>query len=384
MKILVAGDFCPSDRVATLISDRDYSFLDGVKDIIKGVDYSIVNFECPIVVGDIEPIRKCGPALRTERNAIDAIKYAGFDLVTLANNHFRDFGDNGCLTTLEELNRQNVDYVGGGSNIYEAQKIFYKEINGQKIAIVNFCENEFSIATTTTAGSAPLDTVDNYHQITEARRNADVVLVIVHGGHEYYQYPSPRMKKLYRYFLELGADAVVNHHQHCYSGYEYYNEKPIVYGLGNFCFDEDGMRDGIWNEGYCVEIEFASSKPQILLHPYVQCGKEPVVTLMEGMMRENFFRIIDELNRVIADDNLLKDTFDKWSVSRERLIKSIFFSYHNRYLNAAAHRGWIPLPMRQIEIAPILNFIACEAHRDIVIDVLNNCLNDNGKNTKAL
>lgn len=51
-------------------------------------------------MGDVEPIRKCGPALRAERNTIDAIKYAGFDSVTLANNHFRDFGDNGYLTTL--------------------------------------------------------------------------------------------------------------------------------------------------------------------------------------------------------------------------------------------------------------------------------------------
>lgn len=382
MKILVAGDFCPSDRVATLVANRDYSFFDGVKDIINCADYSIVNFECPVVEGKVSPINKCGPSLCTERSAIEAVKYAGFDCVTLANNHFRDYGDDGCLTTLEELNRHNIDYVGGGANIYEAQRVLYKEIAGQKIAILNFCENEFSIATENTAGSAPLDIVDNYHQIITARKNADLVLVIVHGGHEYYQLPSPRMKKIYRFFLELGADAVVNHHQHCFSGYEYYNGKPIVYGLGNLCFDESGNRNRIWNEGYCVEIDFRDHSTQIILHPFIQCNNEPVVTLMNISQRERFYKTIDELNRIIVDEELLKDAFDKWAMSREKHVDSIFFSYHNRYLNAAAYRGWIPYPMRQNEIAPLLNFIICEAHRDVVIDILNNRLNDNGKNSK--
>lgn len=160
MKILIAGDFCPRDRVATMVANKDYSFFDGVKDIIKEADYSIVNFECPVVEGDVKPIAKCGPVLRTERTAVAAMKYAGFNCATLANNHFRDFGDSGCLTTIEELEAQNIDYVGGGKTLAEAQKVLYKDIQGKKVAFVNFCENEFSIATATTAGAAPLDSID--------------------------------------------------------------------------------------------------------------------------------------------------------------------------------------------------------------------------------
>lgn len=371
MKIIIAGDFCPRDRVATMVANEDYSFFDGVKDIIQNADYSIVNLECPIVDGDAKPIAKCGPALRTERNAVSAIKYAGFDCVTLANNHFRDFGDIGCLTTLKELDKQGVDHVGGGININEAQKVLYKEINSNKLAIVNICENEFSIATATTAGSAPLDTVDNFHQITEARKNADYVLVIVHGGHEHYQLPSPRMKKLYRYFVELGADAVVNHHQHCYSGHEYYKGKPIVYGLGNFCFDSNTERNSIWNEGYLVQIEFVAPQPQILLHPYMQCNSNAGVSLMEGKQQENFQKQIDELNSAIANESFLNEAFDKWIEGRRKSVIVRFASYHNRYLNAAASRGYIPLPISKSEVGAMLNYIACEAHRDITIAVLN-------------
>lgn len=371
MKIIIAGDFCPRDRVATMVANEDYSFFDGVKDIIKGADYSIVNFECPVVEGNATPIAKCGPALRTERKAVDAIKYAGFNCVTLANNHFRDFGNEGCKTTIDELNRQNVDFVGGGNNLKKAQEILYKEIEGKRLAVVNFCENEFSIASETQAGAAPLDVVDNYNQIITARKNADYVLVIVHGGHEHYQLPSPRMKKLYRYFIALGADAVVNHHQHCYSGYEYYNGKPIVYGLGNFCFCYDNKYDSIWNEGYCVEIDFESSLPHISLYPYIQCNKSPLVTLMADSQREKFQNRIDELNDIIADDTLLNESFDNWIESRRKSVLHIFASYHNRYLNAAASRGYIPLPISKSEVGAMLNYIACEAHRDITIAVLN-------------
>ena len=370
MKILIAGDYCPRDKVASVIANKDYSFLDGVKDIVQKADYSIVNFECPVVEGDVEPIKKCGPALRTVRNAVDAIKYAGFDCVTLANNHFRDFGDEGCYTTLNELDNQNIDHVGGGVNIKEAQKILYKEIAGKKIAIVNFCENEFSIATETHAGAAPLDTVDNYHQITEARTNADYVLVIVHGGHEYYQLPSPRMKKLYRYFVELGADAVVNHHQHCYSGYEYYNGKPIVYGLGNFCFYYEFRYDSIWNEGYCVTIDFSYASTQIQLYPYIQCNRESYIRLIEDWKLSDFYDKINELNAIIADDVQLQKTFDDWIDKNSKHITALFSSWHNRYLNAAARKGWIPYLTSRKEYGTMLNRICCEAHRDITIAVM--------------
>lgn len=369
-KVLIAGDYCPNARIAQMVDKQDYVFFDQIKDFVKQTDYSIVNFECPVVTEDVKPIEKCGPCLKTNPNAVDAIKYAGFDCVTLANNHFRDFGDGGCISTLNELNRLNIDHVGGGRNIHEAQQILYKEINGKKLAIVNFCENEFSIATANSAGAAPLDTVDNFHQITTARKNADYVLVIIHGGHEHYQLPSPRMKKLYRYFVELGADAVVNHHQHCFSGYEYYNGKPIVYGLGNFCFDENGQRNSIWNEGYLATIDFSTAQPSLHITPYTQCNNEAAVNILDSDAQHLFNKRLSELNEIIQDDIRLQSYFNEWVKSRERWVYSLFNSYHNRYLNAAANRSWIPYPAPKKEIGAILNYISCEAHRDIVLDVL--------------
>lgn len=375
MKILIAGDLCPKYRVQEAFDKKDYSALEAMKPIIAKADYSIVNFECPVVVGNAKPIKKCGPCLRTTPNAVEAVQYAGFDCVTLANNHFRDFGDEGCITTMEHLKKAQIDFVGGGHNISEAQQILYKQLGDKKVAFVNFCENEFSIATDSQAGSAPLDTVDNYNQITEARKDADIVIVIVHGGHEHYQLPSPRMKKLYRHFVALGADAVVNHHQHCYSGYEYYNGKPIVYGLGNFLFDSECLRKSFWNEGYCVMIDTGSLEVELI--PYTQCDEKANVVPMAESDRTAFFARIEELNSIIADDNLLKVEFGKWVQKCTKSKMTTFAPYFHRYLNAAAHRGWIPMRLTAVNAGRMLNHIACEAHRDITIQVMHNKLNKN-------
>ena len=374
MNIIVAGDYCPRYRIAEMLLNSDYSYFDEISDITRSADYSIVNLECPICETDISPIVKCGPALKTNTNVVKSIKYAGFQCATLANNHFRDFGDIGCNNTINELANHRIDYVGGGNTLKEAQRVLYKDIKGERLAIINICENEFSIATETTAGAAPIDLIDNYHQILEAKSNAKYVLMIIHGGHEMYQLPSPRMKKLYRHYVDLGVDAVINHHQHCYSGYEYYKGKPIVYGIGNLCFGSPNEQISKWNEGYLVNILFCKEDIKINLTPYEQdCNKTNARIAVSD--DPSFHSKIKELNDIIADDDLLSVNFNKWIASCYKSKLSLFSSYHNRYLNAAASRGYIPRPASSRELVSLLNNIACESHRDISMAVLYNACN---------
>lgn len=276
MKVIIAGDFCQRYRIDEAIKKRLYGDLfDEVKPIIETADYSIVNFEFPIILDstNAKPILKCGPNLQGTKEAVDAVKYAGFNCCTLANNHILDQGEQCCLDTKNELEKAGIDTVGVGYNLEDAASILYKEIRGETLAIINCCEHEFSIATDTTIGANPLNPIQQYYRIQEARSKADYVLVIVHGGHEHCQLPSPEMQETYRFFIDSGADAVVNHHQHCYSGYEEYHGKPIFYGLGNLCFDNISKRgDDIWNEGYMVSLDFDKSrKPSYTLYPYIQC-----------------------------------------------------------------------------------------------------------------
>lgn len=363
MKILVAGDFCPQHRVADRLENGDYESIFGnVKNIISDADYSIVNFECPVTYGGEKPIMKCGPNLQCSDKGLEAVKWAGFDCVTLANNHFLDYGEKGVENTLEACSKYHIDTVGGGGNLREASQILYKEINGSILAIINCCEHEFSIATETTAGSNPLNPIQQFYTIKEARTKADYVLVIVHGGHEQYNLPSPRMQETYRFFIDAGADAVVNHHQHCYSGYEIYKEKPIFYGLGNFCFDKADKTDLFgWNDGYMVSLDFTGDKGAFEIIPYRQCKKKPSVEILPI---GTFNNELKELNTIIANSEKLKEKASQYYHDSMKSISYIVEPIQNRYVSALQRRGLLPRLWSKRYVVKLQNYVMCEAHKD--------------------
>ena len=369
MKILIAGDFCPQHRVAAIFEKEKYELvLSEVQSVISETNYSIVNLECPIVTSSAIPIEKKGPNLHCTPNVVNALKYAGFNCVTLANNHFRDYGDDGIFETLSNLDACGIDHVGGDVDATKANNVLYKSIENQTLAIINCCEHEFSIASSTQAGSNPLNPVQQYYTICEARQNADYVLVIVHGGHEHFQLPSPRMVETYRFFVDAGADAVVNHHQHCFSGYEVYKGKPIFYGLGNFCFDRKDMQNGIWTEGYMIIFDFFDSNISFNLRPYRQCAINPNIELLP---KNAFDTQLTKLNAIIADREILNDAIYNYFTSNGEQHSNIFEPIMNRYYLAAKHRGWLPSLLSKKRRLAATNYILCEAHRDILIHWLN-------------
>lgn len=371
MKIIIAGDFSPRKRVAELINQQLYGkVLDGVKPIIEDADYSVVNLETAIVGEEqLVPTVKWSPNLSSTPFAVDAIKYAGFKCATLANNHFGDYGVKSVELALSTLDKQNIDHVGGGLNLVEAQKILYKSICGRKVAFINCCEHEMTIASAYKAGCAPLNMVDNYRQIKEAKANADYVIVIIHGGHEHYQLPSPRMKKTYRWFVDLGADVVVNHHQHCYSGYEVYQGKPIFYGLGNFCFDQNDKSYKPWNEGLLVKLDL-QEQISFEIIPYKQCADEPNVTLLVGEARDAVMSNIERLNAIIADDQLLANNHKQYCKKRQTDMRMCMSPYTNRILFSLAVRNLLPSFVTKRRALRAIDYIECESHRDVFIDYL--------------
>lgn len=369
MNVLIAGDFVPRRRTAAQIEKGDYSCLDDVKPIIKAVDYAIVNFESPVVMREAQPIDKTGPNLRCTEQAMECVAHAGFNCVTLANNHFRDFGQIGVEDTIDACGKYHLDYVGGGRTLANASRVLYKEINGRILAIVNCCEHEWSISTSGYGGSNPLDIVAISQSIKEARRQANYVLVIVHGGTERYNLPTPRMKSTYRFFVEQGADAVVNHHQHCYSGYEVYQGKPIFYGLGNFCFDKPVARnDKLWEEGFLVEIRFGE-EIGFELYPYIQCDeKESVVRIISNKVA--FKEALSHLSAIIMDEDQLKEHYQKMVSKKPALIKDILAPYSSDFLIKFYSKGLLPSFVSKKRMRKLLAIIQCESHYNILLQGL--------------
>ncbi len=373
MKIIVAGDFCPNERVVPLFQKENFeSVLGSVKETVSSADYSIVNLECPVCYGSERPIEKCGAILCCSEKGIMAVKWAGFKGVTLANNHFYDYGEKGVSNTIRCCEDNNLDYVGGGLNLKKASLTLYKELGDKILAVINCCEHEFSIATEDRGGSSPLNPIQQFYAIKEARQKADYILVIVHGGNEHFQLPSPRMKETYRFFVDAGADAVINHHQHCYSGNEVYHGKPIVYGLGNFCFDETNGYGRLWNEGYLAVVEFTDTGVDLQIMPYVQCENEPQVRWMYKNEEESFRNYVNELNVIIADDVVLNSKYNDFLHGFNRVIGSLLEPYSSKIAKALYRRHLLPSIINDKRKLLLQAFIQCESHLPKIMMFLTN------------
>lgn len=365
MKVLIAGDYSPKYRLEQYLANKDFEFIFGnVRNLISNSDLSIINFESVVKHPNQKEIRKAGSCLSCPKEAMEALKWAGFDVITLANNHCLDYGMPGLKKTISLANEYGIQTVGAGETLEQATAVLYQKINNQYVAIINCCEHEFSVATEDHGGANPLDLINQYKAINEARKKADYVLVIVHGGHEHFQLPRLAMQDTYRHFIDLGADAVINHHQHCYSGYEIYGGKPIFYGLGNFCFDEKThVNPETWIYGYLVELTFDRQEgDSFKIIPYAQCAEQPKVQLLED--RQKFNKQISELNSVISDRRCLKEELEKYYIQSSRSSLSLFEPYSNRITKALFSRKILPSRISSNKALMILNRIECESHLD--------------------
>ena len=380
MTLLFAGDYYPNRRVVPMIENNETSVIaDDIRELVSSADYSIFNYESPIVTKtESKPIIKAGPNLKSTVQAAQYIKDVGFKMATLANNHILDYGGEALVSTKQLLENLQLDTVGAGKNIVEASSILYKKICGKVFAFINCCEHEFSIATETQGGANPLNPISQFYAINEAKENSDYVIVIVHGGMEHYQLPSQRMVDTYRFFIDAGASVVVNHHQHCYSGYEEYKGGLIFYGLGNFCFDSfkasSSSHNTIWNEGYMVMLDFTREKMSFKLYPYIQCAKEPRVELIRDDKLKSFEVKILKINEIIQNPLELKKDNERWMSETYLQQQTILLPYPYRCLLSAANRGWIPKGMNKKRVTQLLNKMDCESHRDRVVFYLKQIL----------
>lgn len=369
ISIFISGDFAPRHRVSEVIRNKEFSLLYGdVLPYIQKADISITNLESPLIDDGI-PIPKTGPNLKSSIESVEALKYAGFDMVTLANNHMMDYGAEGLYSTISTCENNGIRCIGAGRNFIEASKICYFERKGKTIAFINCCENEWSTTVDANPGCNPLNEVNIYYQIQEAKANADFVILIIHGGHETYELPSPRMKKLYRWFIDLGADAVIGHHTHCYSGSEVYKNKPIIYSLGNFIFYKKTPNPS-WNIGVFSILSLTNEGVKIKLYPFEQFNSKMGLCLLAPDETNRWKQINKDKTEIINNDTKLTEMFEAFCSKNERLYRSYIEPNSNKYILAAKNRGWLKRHISGNKALLYLNIIRNESHRDLLLQLL--------------
>ena len=360
MNIVVCGDFYPT---------QEKPQMEDLCEVIRGADYSLVNLECPVATAEARPIKKVGPTLCCDESVVDYLTEMGVRCVTLANNHIADYGAECVLSTKSLLEAKGLDVVGVGCNQEQAERFLLKEIAGVRLAIINCCESEFSLATKNTPGANPLNPVRQYYAIQEARSKADYVMVVVHGGHEYYPLPSPRMKETYRFFVDAGADAVVNHHQHCFSGYEVYRGKPIFYGLGNFYFPGDS-KSAEWYRGILLKLKLDDGGVAFDYVPYIQCDGDYSVRRLHPSERTEFEEKMSRYVEIIEDDEQLSDCWTKYAEQRKTMLQDAFSPYATYLTIALSKHGLLPKFLQPARLREALSAIRCESHRDVLTYLL--------------
>jgi poly-gamma-glutamate capsule biosynthesis protein CapA/YwtB (metallophosphatase superfamily) len=258
-RVLFAGDSMLDWGIQDIIIKYgpEYPVKD-IKDFLKGFDYRFCNLETPISdKGEAHTEKKF--VFRGNPKDVALLKHAGINGVSLANNHACDYGKAGILDTIDILNKNNIGSAGAGIDIGAAHLPLIVTINEIKVAILAYADIAFedSFAGKDHPGVARAKIESIRDDIKQYRAFNDFIIISIHWGIEYSEYPEAREIKLAHAIIKSGADVIIGHHPHIFQGIEVYEGKPIFYSLGNFIFgsiNENAM------ENILVEISFLKNK----------------------------------------------------------------------------------------------------------------------------
>lgn len=191
---------------------------DKVADRLRSYDLLVGNLECVVGQrGTPQLPRPLTASLRTPQVLLDA----GFDVVSVENNHAQDMGDAGYAETMRQLDLAGLPYIGGSLVHTEHDPTRIREVNGVKIALIGLFNRNYA---------------DSFADIARAKQKADLAIVFIHWGIDMGPRETRHQRQYGRALIDAGADAVIGAHSHIVQPVEEYKGKLIVHSLGNFVF----------------------------------------------------------------------------------------------------------------------------------------------------
>ncbi len=349
MKLVFGGDVCASygcDGSVFKNKETDKAFGPKIQKLFKSADDVIVNLETAITESD-HKIEKFGPNLKSPFGTGDVMKEAGITICACSNNHIFDYGKPGTKDTFEELDRCGIAYTGYGKNNIDARRDLILEKDGVTVAIINVCEHEYSYALENREGAREYDPYDTMEDIMAAKKNADHVIVVFHGGKEMCEYPSPRLLKMCRSMINHGATAVMCQHTHCIGCYEEYNGGHILYGQGNFHFKHPSSTPEAarqWNT--CMTVVMDITKESVKFEMLPTELVEDTLELCEGEMKDALNKELKERSVTIKDGT--------WIEGWRAFVASV---------------PWYEGGMMEGNKARMGHWMECEAHYDVLREI---------------
>lgn len=260
---------------------------------IQNYDLTIANLEGPITSYKSKLVTDSGKAISGFQFTFDpvvasAVKKAGIDIVSLANNHTLNFAQDGLNQTRKILTENAVTYFGSPSNTpaYTATSTCIKNTC---IGIIGW--NEFGFAN----DALIID------KIKEMRSQVDYLVIYPHWGIEYQVTPSKKQIELAHKWIDAGADVIIGAHPHVVETVEVYKDKYIFYSLGNFIFDQYFSFNT--THGIGVGATIYKDKVEYKIIPFSSVGSkvsvpsESSIKKLFDILRKNSGSVIDQMIR---------------------------------------------------------------------------------------
>ncbi len=249
-----AGDASFENLEQAVVVDPE-GLLSAIAPVLGAADVSVVNLETALGSGGERASKQF--AFQVPEQALDALRAAGADVVTMANNHGMDYGTGGLADTLRIKAESGFPIIGIGADDAEAYAPFITEVRGQRIGVIaanDIFDSNLVTAWTAGPGHPGIASAEESHQdrlaeeVRATREKVDTLAVYLHYGTEKDTCPHARQKELVDLLVDAGADIVVGSHAHRLQGMGFLGDQFVAYGLSNFIFkapSEPGRRSGV-------------------------------------------------------------------------------------------------------------------------------------------
>jgi poly-gamma-glutamate synthesis protein (capsule biosynthesis protein) len=308
IKLAFAGDILLDDEYAMMFryrsrgSDINDTFSATLLERMRNADVFMLNNEFPFSTRGT-PTEGKTFTFRANPSNIEMYAQIGVDLVSLANNHAYDYGEQALLDTFSTLEGAGIPYVGAGRNIEEAKKPVYLIANGMKIAVVSATQIERNAvpdtkeATMTNAGVLRcMDPTALLEVIAQAKANSDFVILYIHWGTESQETTDWLQDKQAPIYAEAGVDLIIGDHPHCLQKIDCISGVPVVFSLGNYWFNSK-------TQNTCL-VEVQLTKEGLKSLQFIPCLQENCRTSqLESAKKEEVLNYMRKLSPNVQIDS---------------------------------------------------------------------------------
>ena len=306
ISLVIGGDIFPRDRLELFAGGKsDKLFSKEIIDLFNNSDFSICNLEGALTNAE-KKSPKCGPSLKAPPETIRGIRGLSLDYVTLANNHVMDYGAQGYEDTVRTLEDSGIGCLGGGFNVNDIRTHISFTLKGKTFVIYAVAETVFNIPDERTPGVNLYDEYRVCKELNELKTQCDYLIVLYHGGAEFFSYPTPWVRQRFHRMADNGADIIIAQHSHCIGTKENYKGAYLLYGQGNFRFEQK-ENPGLANRGLLLDIKFSNNGFEV---------RHLLVTTTDGMTAidsKQDFSDFDERNERLANGETFEKEYSDYS-----------------------------------------------------------------------